>query len=224
MFSRMRSSVQRTLWACILFLAALGVAFAVRRGLTLAHVIPAINPPSAPPGFDAGFGLHPVLTFIHIIAGSLFMILGPVLLLKHTRMRGKLHLVLGRMFFAACLIIGITALGMSFQIAIGGPNETAATTFFALLFLFASLRAFVLQRRNNMHLYHEWLIRTFMIGLSISTTRIIVALFFALSRLSPHEFFGIAFWIGFSAHLVIAELWIRMRSADQQSDADGRLR
>jgi hypothetical protein len=27
--------------------------------------------------------------------------------------------------------------------------------------------------------------------------------------LMPHEFFGVAFWIGFVLHLVAAEAWIR---------------
>jgi hypothetical protein len=26
--------------------------------------------------------------------------------------------------------------------------------------------------------------------------------------LKPHEFFGIAFWIGFTLHLIAAEFWI----------------
>ncbi len=31
---------------------------------------------------------------------------------------------------------------------------------------------------------------------------------FAFRRLTPHEFFGIAFWLGFTTTLLIAELWI----------------
>jgi hypothetical protein len=36
--------------------------------------------------------------------------------------------------------------------------------------------------------------------------------FFATSRLTqltPQQFFGVAFWLGFSAHLIAAEAWIR---------------
>ena len=42
----------------------------------------------------------------------------------------------------------------------------------------------------------------------IATIRPIVGIFFATRRLSPHEFFGIAFWIGFTLHLILAEVWI----------------
>jgi hypothetical protein len=43
--------------------------------------------------------------------------------------------------------------------------------------------------------------------------------FFATSRfssLSPHEFFGIAFWIGFVLHLIAAEAWIRATLPQQK--------
>ena len=39
-----------------------------------------------------------------------------------------------------------------------------------------------------------------------------VAVFFAtarLTKLTPHEFFGIAFWIGFSLTYLVGECWIR---------------
>jgi hypothetical protein len=52
------------------------------------------------------------------------------------------------------------------------------------------------------------MIRTFAIGLAVAAIRPIVGMFFALSDLSPHEFFGTAFWLGFTLHLIAAEIWI----------------
>ncbi|HEV2664897.1 MAG TPA: hypothetical protein VG324_08300, partial [Blastocatellia bacterium] len=57
-----------------------------------------------------------------------------------------------------------------------------------------------------------WMIRAFSIGLAVATIRPIIAVFFAtspLTGLTPHEFFGAAFWTGFSLHLIAAEVWIR---------------
>jgi hypothetical protein len=31
--------------------------------------------------------------------------------------------------------------------------------------------------------------------------------------LTPHEFFGIAFWIGFVLHLIAAEAWIHLKQS-----------
>lgn len=95
--------------------------------------------------------------------------------------------------------------------AIGGINQAAATTLFGSYFLVARSRAFWLIRQREIALHREWMIRAFSIGLAVATIRPIMGIFFATSRLSgltPREFFGIAFWIGFVLHLMAAEAWI----------------
>jgi hypothetical protein len=52
------------------------------------------------------------------------------------------------------------------------------------------------------------MIRAFGVALGAATTRPIVGSFFATGRLSPHEFFGTAFWLGFTFTLLGAEVWI----------------
>ncbi len=56
--------------------------------------------------------------------------------------------------------------------------------------------------------HREWVIRMFGIGLGVATTRPIVGMFFAFRKLTPHEFFGIAFWLGFTITFLAAEAWI----------------
>jgi hypothetical protein len=54
-------------------------------------------------------------------------------------------------------------------------------------------------------------IRAFAVGLAVATIRPIIGIFFATSRLSgltPQQFFGTAFWIGFVLQLIAAESWI----------------
>ena len=56
------------------------------------------------------------------------------------------------------------------------------------------------------------MIRAFSVGLAVATIRPIIGMFFATSHfsgLTPYEFFGIAFWIGFVLHLIAAEAWIQ---------------
>jgi hypothetical protein len=60
--------------------------------------------------------------------------------------------------------------------------------------------------------HREWMIRVLAIALAVSTTRPVVALFFATSRftgLTVHQYFGVAFWIAFTLHAIVAEAWIR---------------
>jgi len=108
---------------------------------------------------------------------------------------------------------------MSFAMpAIGGINQAAATALFATLFLLALGKAFWLIWRREVTLHREWMIRAFSVGLAVATIRPIIGVFFATSRLSgltPHEFFGIAFWIGFVVHLIVAEAWIHASPPSQ---------
>jgi hypothetical protein len=100
---------------------------------------------------------------------------------------------------------------MTTQMAIGGATERAATTLFGVLFLIALVRAFVCIRRRQVPLHREWMIRAFSLGLAVATIRPIVGAFFAtrsVTHLTPAEFFGIAFWLGFTIHLIAAEAWI----------------
>jgi uncharacterized membrane protein len=172
---------------------------------------------------DDLFARYPVLTLVHIVPGMLFMILGPLQFSPGIRARHlRWHRFSGRVFVVCGLVIGISAVVMSFGMpAIGGLNQAAATALFGVFFLFALSRAFWHIRRRQIALHREWMIRAFAIGLAVATIRPIIGIFFAtspLSGLTPREFFGIAFWIGFVLHLIAAEAWIRTTSARQMAD------
>lgn len=217
---------RRVLWSVVIFLALIGTAVAVRRMVNLVPVLlhgyrppaPASNPVAAQfSALDDLFAHYPVLTLVHIVPGLLFMLLGPLQFSSTIRVRHlRWHRWSGRVFVACGFVIGISALIMSFGMpAIGGVNQAAATTLFGSYFLLALSRAFWLIRRREVALHREWMIRAFSIGLAVATIRPIMGIFFATSRISgltPREFFGIAFWIGFVLHLIAAEAWIRATS------------
>ena len=222
--------LKRTLWCVVIFLALVGVAVAVRRIVTLMPVVargyqaPAVksNPAAAQlAAMDDLFAHYPKLTLIHIVPGLIFMILGPLQFSSSIRVRHLAwHRLSGRIFVVCGTVVGISALVMSIAMpAIGGVNQAAATALFATFFLFALCKAFWHIRRLEVALHREWMIRAFSIGLAVATIRPIIGVFFATSRLSgltPHEFFGIAFWIGFVVHLIAAEAWIRSTSQAAQ--------
>jgi hypothetical protein len=58
------------------------------------------------------------------------------------------------------------------------------------------------------------MLRAIAILLGIATVRPIMGVFFAtspLTHLTPQQFFGIAFWIGWSLNTLVMELWLRTR-------------
>lgn len=194
----------RALWACVSFLSLIMVAVATRRILHLWS--PAVD-------LDAGFSSHRFLTLAHIIPGLLFVALGPFQFMAGVRRRRpRLHRWMGRIFFADAFAVGLTALMMSPKMAIGGALETSATFTFAVLLMFALGRGFVAIRAGRPAQHRRWVIRAYAIGLGVATVRPIVGVFFATSRLThltPRDFFGIAFWLGFIFSLGAAETWIR---------------
>ena len=203
-------SASRLLWFCVIFLIIIGVAAVTRRSLVL--LWPSrfsggdVNPAAA---LDLGFARHAVLTFVHILPGSLFLVLAPFQFSRTFRQKHlRFHRWSGRVLLLCGLIIGISALIMSFKMNIGGPNETAATTLFAIVFLICITKAYLLIRRKDVARHREWMIRAYGVGLGVATTRPVVGMFFAFRRLTPHEFFGIAFWLGFTITLLAAEAWI----------------
>lgn len=213
-------SRERWLWRVVILLALIGIGVAFARTIRLLPIlVTGPSPLVTPPPIDYMFAQFPLLTLTHILPGALFMVLGP--LQFNVGLRAKYperHRLSGRIFVLCSLIIGVTALVMSFTMpAIGGVNQAAATALFALYFLFAISKAFWHIRRYEVAAHREWMVRAFAIGLAVATIRPIVGLFYATSRLSgltPYEFFGTAFWLGFVFHLMAAEVWINLtRSA-----------
>jgi len=215
--------LQRMLWIAVSLLVLIGVAVVIRRTVTLVPVLangyrppaPAANPTVAQfAALDDVFARYPVLTLVHIVPAFLFIILGPLQFSATLRARHlPWHRWSGRVYLICGVVIGGSALVMSFAMpAIGGVNQAAATTLFALLFLFALGKAYWHILRYEIALHREWMIRAFAIGLAVATIRPIIGFFFATRRfsgLTPYEFFGTAFWIGFVLHLIAAEVWIQ---------------
>jgi uncharacterized membrane protein len=209
---RPKPALVRILWGITLLLMLIGVAIVIRRTVALfAPSPPRANFPDAA-AMDAGFARHPFLTMLHITPGLLFILLAPLQFVRKVRSRKpKLHRWMGRVVLVSGIIIGSSALVMSPQMAIGGPNESAATMLFAIVFLVSLVKAFLHIRRGRVALHREWMIRAFAVGFAVATIRPIVGIFFATSRLThltPRDFFGTAFWLGFTIQLMVAEIWI----------------
>jgi uncharacterized membrane protein len=208
------------LWTGVILLALIGIASVLRRALFLKAIFEPGHPPYRP-DVDAGFAQHPLLTLAHITPGLLFMVLGPLQFVATIRTRRPtLHRWIGRIFLVCSLIIGVTALAMGLTMPIGGVTESAAITIFGSLFLFALWKAYGYVRRRQFALHREWMIRAFAIGLAVATVRPIVGVFFATSRfthLTPHNFFGTAFWLGFTLQTIAAEVYIRTHSSSLAS-------
>lgn len=188
-------------WVCTLIAAAV----VVRRIFALAF--PSSSEPPQLMELDRVFAFHTALTLTHILPALAFVLITPfVLLRRFSRLTWP-----ERWLFPLGVIVGVTAYAMSVY-AVGGWIERSAVLFFNSLFLFSLGRAWQYKARGLPMLERRWLIRAIAVLLGIATTRPVMGVFFATSRithLGPQQFFGIAFWIGFSINWITIEGWLR---------------
>lgn len=95
--------------------------------------------------------------------------------------------------------------------AVGGWVERSAVLLFNTWFLVSLGCAFWFRKTGSKT---AWMTRAVGILLGIATTRPVMGVFFATSavtHLDPRQFFGLAFWIGFSINAVIVELWLHSK-------------
>jgi len=194
------------LWARIGFWVCTAIAVAVAARRILALTFP---PKSAPPqlaALDTFFSSHAALTLAHIIPALAFVLVAPFVVFRPSTRAWAREFI-----YPLGAVVGITAYAMSVH-AVGGWVERSAVLFFNSLFLFSLFSAYRYKRQNDRIRERPWLLRAIVVLLGIATTRPVMGVFFATSRLThltPHQFFGIAFWIGFSINVLVFEIWVR---------------
>jgi len=207
--------ITKILWVAVILLALIGVAVATRRATVLVKpgAMNAAKNPAA--GLDEHFAKEKTLTLLHVLPGMIFMILGPLQFIKGLRAKHpEVHRWSGRIFLTASAVIGVTGLTMAARGTIGGADERAAIFLFGGFFLIALGKALRHAMKKEFAKHREWMIRGYAVGLAVATIRPIMAGFFAVAVISgetpqPQNFFGTAFWIGFVAQSILAEIWIR---------------
>lgn len=160
---------------------------------------------------DAFFASHAALTLAHIIPALLFVLAAPLYYTRRFADASRVHRWIERSIFLLGAVVGITAYAMG-EHAVGGWIERSAVLFFNSLFLYALFRSFLHVRHQDRSASRRWMTRAIGVLLGIATTRPVMGIFFAtspLTHLEPKDFFGIAFWIGFSINTLVVELWLR---------------
>ena len=189
---------------------AIAIVAVVLRAIALSLPVRVGGPPGTTQ-LDTYFKAHAALTWTHILCALGYVLLLPFCFWKRTEDSPAV----ARLFFGLGFFVAATAYAMN-RYAIGGWVERSAILVFNTLFLAELARALFLHVANHRSDARVWSIRATAVLLGIATTRPVVGVFFATSRLTgltPHQFFGYAFWIGFSINTVAIELWLRSRRA-----------
>lgn len=218
------STLRRWMYRTLILLCVIACLAVIRR------IVAVTSPPRKGPAqlvnLDQGFYDEARLTLAHIVPGMLFVTLLPFQFSRTFRNRHlRKHRLIGRILVVVGVIIGVTALAMSGH-PTGGALENSAVYFYDTFFLISLIKAFVHARHREIAMHREWMIRANAILLGIATTRPVMGVFFATSRLTgltPQQFFGVAFWIGFSFTYLAGEAWIRHTRANDNRKSDSAL-
>ncbi len=197
--------LQAGFWTCIV----IGIAVVLRRALALARPLATGGPPEMLK-LDAFFQAHALLTRVHIFAALLFVCVLPFVFWSRSRAFAGVRWL----FYTLGTVVGLSAVAMS-RHPVGGKIEGFAVLLFDGLFLISLALSFLAWTRGQTELCWRWTLRATAISLGIATTRPIMGVFFATSRLThwtPAQFFGPAFCLGFSINTLVMELWLRKRS------------
>jgi len=210
-----KSKSGRRLWIALVILCAIGAAAATRRIVAMG---------SAPTtgsadfgGLDAHFAAKAGMTLLHIVPSLLFVLLVPLQFVPSLRERHpRVHRWTGRVIVGLGVVLGGSALWLSAH-PVGGLAESSATIFFGCFFLFALSKAWWHIRNERVALHREWATRMTAIALGVATTRPIMGVFFATSRLTgltPHDFFGPAMWLGLTSTYIAGEAWLQTQKTE----------
>lgn len=168
--------------------------------------------PVADPAFMV-YVHQPWLPAIHILAGTVFMLLGPLQFIPSLRRdRPKIHRVSGRIFIVCGLIAAAAGLGVEFLFPLrGGYAKRAAMVLFSLAMLAALTLAWRAAVRRRIDLHRAWVVRAYAIGLALSTTRLYYIPAYLIYG-NPSQFeAAVVTWAGFCINCLVAE-WIVRRT------------
>jgi uncharacterized membrane protein len=159
---------------------------------------------------DRWFAQHAVLTWTHIVAGTLVLALVVFQFIPRIRQRQvNFHRWTGRLVLLVAVPTALSGLALQARSPYGGVLAASAIALAGTLFLSALVRAYRAIRRGDVVRHREWMIRLLAVALGVGTVRLVSIPLILLTGRRPLELIGVAFWLGFALPVVAGEFWIR---------------
>jgi uncharacterized membrane protein YozB (DUF420 family) len=206
------------LWpALLVLLTVIFIALALPPYLTFDASRSRIPPPADIPAYYPLLVMHIGFASIAMLAGSLQIWTG----LQRRYLTA--HRLIGRVYvFAGVLPAGIVGRAIG-SISPFGPVLRASNIVLATLWLTCTVIGFRMGRRRRFEQHRRWMIRSFVLTLSIITNRVWAAIF--ASALAPQLFTtfggnelllvqtiaGLSGWLGWVLPLLVVEWWLLER-------------
>ncbi|BCK53400.1 DUF2306 domain-containing protein [Nocardia wallacei] len=170
---------------------------------------------------DPGFAPHYPLLVVHVVCGSIAILLCGFQVWPWFRRRySAVHRRMGRWYvFAGVLPAGLAGVVIGATSPFG-PVARVSNVMLALLWLAVTITGWRAARRRRFADHRRWMIRSFALTLSIILNRLVggvltVALspqlhttFHGDEQLMTQTIAGIGTWLGWTSSLLVAEWWL----------------
>jgi uncharacterized membrane protein YozB (DUF420 family) len=207
----MEHAADRVVWAIIGVLLAIMVVFiGIRLAIDVPNVLSGTVPDES--DFEYRYTAYAWLAYAHILPGAVYLAIAPIQLWRGFRNRHlPVHRRMGRVAIVAGITSGIFAILFGLFQSFGGVLQATAAVVFGVWFITALVTAYRAIRRKDIRTHRRWMIRAFAVGLAVGTIRLWIGLFEAFELLEYRDAFGVAFWISFVLHALVAEAWLFWR-------------
>ena len=205
-------------WCGIALLVFIAIGSSVNRGVAVTTGSLLFDPvrPTLPLSvvkvverYDETFVRNRSFTLLHIIAGSIFLLVAPLQFSPFIRKHYiSLHRWSGRITLLIATTAGLSGLVLAIPFGFTGIVGTSAVTVFGIFFLTALFIAFIAIRRNDIQRHREWMIRAFCIGIGISVVRIVGGIMILITKAPTFELLGLAFWLGWLISVAAGEIYL----------------
>lgn len=162
---------------------------------------------------DLRYAEHPWSTAVHLVAGILFFLVGPLQFSPGLRRRWPgLHRSLGKLFIASGFVssLGVMHMVIVFP-ALGGFLTQGVTYAICLSMVAAMILAYRAIRRREVMLHMRWMRLAFALGLTVSTARIYITLADTVFSVPFEQSFTIASALGLATNLAVVGFQERRR-------------
>lgn len=161
--------------------------------------------------FDRRYADNPVLAYMHIIPGAVYLLGAPFQISRRWRSANyQRHRRMGRVILTAGLLTGAMAIVVGVVMPFGGLAETSASVVFGVYFVAALVLAYRAIRSGRVNAHRRWMIRAFALGVGVGLIRVVIG-FGEAFGVGMADSFGAAFWIAFGIMAMVAEIWLRVR-------------
>ena len=162
------------------------------------------------------YRFYQVAFFTHVYTSMFALIAGFTQFSLRFRTKNKeMHRLFGKVYIIVVLVLsGPSGLVMGI-FANGGMTSQIAFVVLAVLWWWFTFRAFILIKKRDIEKHRQFMIRSFALTLSAVTLRLWKLGITNTIDIKPMDAYRIVAWLGWVPNLLIAEMYIRLRTFGQ---------